>query len=181
MTPEEGSAENTSAQSGATTAARRPSGRGGRYSRGRRRPRRTSNQPRRLPVSSDVPPESDSAVDSAPEPARERVRETERPREPLPPPFQPAKVESIQGAIEKATAIIGDLRDVLNDMELVLEYLEDAERQQIADEREIENLQQRLNSMHRRPERPDRSDRYQTQQRPPQRPTEERTDPEDAD
>ena len=171
MTPEEGSAENTSAQSGATTAARRPSGRGGRHSRGRRRPRRSSNQPRRLPVSSDVPPESDSA----PEPERERLREAERPREPLPPPFQPAKVESIQNAIEKVTAIIGDLRDVLNDMELVLEYLEDAERQQIADEREIENLQQRLNSMHRRPER------YQTQQRPPQRPPEERPDPEDID
>ena len=52
------------------------------------------------------------------------------------------------------TVIIGDLRDVLNDMELVLEYLEDAERQQIADEREIETLQQRLNSMHRRIDRP---------------------------
>lgn len=170
MTPEEGSAENSSPQSDATTAARRSSGRG-RYSRGRRRPRRSSNQPRRLPVSSDVPPESDSAT----EPKRERLREAERPREPLPPPFQPAKVESIQGAIEKVTEIIGDLRDVLNDMELALEYLEDAERQQIADEREIENLQQRLNSMHRR------TDRYQTQQRPPQRPPEERPDPEDAD
>lgn len=74
--------------------------------------------------------------------------------ETLTPPFQPAKVESIQAAIDKVTAIIGDLRDVLNDMELVLEYLEDAERQQIADEREIEMLQQRLNSMHRRIDRP---------------------------
>jgi hypothetical protein len=84
-------------------------------------------------------------------------------------------VESIQAAIDKAAAIIGDLREVLNDMELILEYLEDAERQQIADEREIENLQQRLNSMHRRPER------YRSQQRPPQRPSEDRPDPEDAD
>ncbi|HZO86580.1 MAG TPA: hypothetical protein VFC26_15275 [Verrucomicrobiae bacterium] len=83
------------------------------------------------------------------------------------PPFQPAKVESIQAAIDKVSAVIGDLRDVLNDMELVLEYLEDAERQQIADEREIEMLQQRLNSMHRR------GDRDRSHSRPARRPAEE--------
>lgn len=160
MTPEEGSAESISAQStSATSVARRPSGRG-RHSRGRRRPRRSGNQPRRLTVASEAPP---------PEPAP--AAESEGSREPLPGPFQPAKVESIQGAIEKVTAVIGDLRESLNDMELVLEYLEDVERQQIADEREIEMLQQRLNSMHRR------GDRHQGHSRPPQR---ERA-PEDRD
>lgn len=161
MTPEEESAENVGGQSTATASvARRPSGRG-RYSRGRRRPRRSGNQPRRLPVASEAPPESAPAADA------------ERSREALSPPFQPAKVESIQAAIEKVTAIIGDLREVLNDMELVLEYLEDAERQQIADEREIEMLQQRLNSIHRR------MDRHQPHSRPPQRAHEDAR--EDAD
>jgi len=164
MTPEEGSAESSGPQSGPTAAAvRRPAGRG-RYSRGRRRPRRSGNQPPRLP--SDAPPESNAPEES------DRAREAERNREPLSPPFQPAKIESIQAAIDKVTTIIGELRDVLNDMELVLEYLEDAERQQIADEREIEALQQRLNSMHRRGER------YPQPQRPSSahRPAEESVD-----
>jgi hypothetical protein len=103
--------------------------------------------------------QSESSVHSEAREHRE-PREVHEPREPLSPPFRPAKVESIQAAIEKATEIIGDLRDTLNDMELVLEYLEDVERQQIADEREIEVLQQRLNSMHRR------GDRHQPQSRP---------------
>jgi hypothetical protein len=93
------------------------------------------------------------------EPAAPRART----REPLPGPSQPAKPESIQAAIEKVTTVIGELRDVLNDMELVLEYLEDAERQQAADEREIETLQQRLNALTRRGER------YQSHSRPAQR------------
>jgi len=171
MTPEEGSAESSSAQSGATTV-RRPSGRG-RYSRGRRRPRRSTNQPRRLPLASEAPPPESDAVGDAGEGERQPGQASPRDegrREPLSPPFQPAKVESIQAAIDKVTAVIGDLRDVLNDMELVLEYLEDAERQQIADEREIETLQQRLNSIHRR------ADRHQPPQRPPQRSSDENRD-----
>ena len=156
MTPDEGSAESGGDQSPAATSVRRPAGRG-RYPRGRRRPRRAgTNQPRRLPVSSD-------AAGAEPKIAAESARPPVS--APLTPPFQPAKVESIQAAIDKVTTIIGELRDALNDMELVLEYLEDAERQQIADEREIETLHQRLNSMHRRPER--ERERYQPPQRTP--------------
>ena len=161
MTPDEGSAEPSSAQAGSATTMRRPSGRG-RHSRGRRRPRRSGNQPRRMPPPADAPPPDTGEG--------ERSREVERPREALSPPFQPARVESIGAAIEKVTEVIGDLRDALNDMELVLEYLEDVERRQIADEREIEGLQQRLNSMHRR------VDRFSPPQRSPQRPTEESAD-----
>src|SRR5436190_10866664 len=161
MTPDEGSAEPSSAQAGSATTMRRPSGRG-RHSRGRRRPRPSGNQPRRMPPPADAPPPETGEG--------ERSREAERPREPLSPPFQPARVESIGAAIEKVTEVIGDLRDALNDMELVLEYLEDVERRQIADEREIEGLQQRLNSMHRR------VDRFSPPQRSPQRPTEESAD-----
>ena len=175
MTPDEGSAEPSSAQAGSATTMRRPSGRG-RHSRGRRRPRRSGNQPRRMPppaaagrrADRRLPPPADAPPPETGE--GERSREAERPREPLSPPFQPARVESIGAAIEKVTEVIGDLRDALNDMELVLEYLEDVERRQIADEREIEGLQQRLNSMHRR------VDRFSPPQRSPQRPTEESAD-----
>ena len=165
MTPDEGSAESSGTPSASAAAVRRSGGRG-RYSRGRRRPRRSGNQPRRLP-SAEASPESEAPLEG--EAPREDLprRSEERAREPLPPPFQPAKLESVQVAIDKVTAVIGDLRGVLNDMELVLEYLEDVERQQIADEREIEQLQQRLNSMHRR------VDRFQPQPRPSQRATEE--------
>lgn len=145
-----GPADASDSAGGSRSVSSRSSGRS-RHSRGRRRPRRSSNRPQRQPH------EAPEAAGSDPE-TNEEGR-----REPLPPPFQPAKVESIQAAIEKVTAIMGDLRDVLNDMELVLEYLEDAERQQIADEREIESLQQRLNTMHRRP----------ASTRPSQRPDEE--------
>lgn len=144
--------DDTNAQSGAepgSAGASRPalgsrsSGRS-RYSRGRRRPRRSTNRP---------PRRSEAAAEVATAHETEPINEGEA-REPLPPPFQPAKAASIQMALDKVTTIIGELRDVLNDMELVLEYLEDAERQQLADEREIESLQQRLNMIHRRVDRP---------------------------
>jgi|SRR5688572_2556034 len=157
-TPAGAEPANPSAGSSRSPSGARSSGRG-RYSRGRRRPRRSSNRP--PPRRSEEPPE---AAASEPAPGNESER-----RDPLPPPFQPAKVESIQAAIEKVTVIIGELRDVLNDMELVLEYLEDAERQQIADEREIESLQQRLNTVHRRVDR-------QPPSRSGHRPSEETTE-----
>jgi hypothetical protein len=118
-----------------------------------------------------MPPESEtpSDLDERREGDRPAGRHEAKavPREPLPPPFQPAKVESIQAAIEKVTAIMGDLQGVLGEMELVLEYLEDAERQQIADEREIQDLQQRLNLMHRRADRHPHSRPPQRQPEPP--------------
>jgi hypothetical protein len=155
--------DDTNAQPGAESSATsvaanpRPSGRS-RYSRGRRRPRRSTNRPRRP---------SGAAEDAVEAPPSQPPSEREHPREALSPPFQPAKVASIQAAIDKVTTILSELRDVLNDMELVLEYLEDAERQQIADEREIETLQQRLNTIHRR------MDRSQSHSRTAHRPAED--------
>jgi len=144
MTPDEASGQSGAEHSGGSTSvAPRPGGRS-RYSRGRRRPRRSTNRPRRIAPEGGSQEAQQEQMES---PVRSEARE------PLPPPFQPAKVESVQAAIDKVSEIIGDLRDTLNEMELVLEYLEDVERQQIADEREIELLQQRLNSMHRRTER----------------------------
>ena len=136
----------------------------GRYSRGRRRPRRASSRPPRRAEPPATAGEQEAVASNEP-----AVANGPEAREPLAPPFQPAKIESIQMAIEKVTAIIGELRGVLNDMELVLEYLEDAERQQTTDQREIENLQQRLNVIHRRGDR-------QPQPRHGHRPAEETAD-----
>ena len=52
-------------------------------------------------------------------------------------------------AIEQVTEVIEELKHVLNVMEEVLETLELAERQKIADEREIESLQRALRQVHR--------------------------------
>jgi hypothetical protein len=45
--------------------------------------------------------------------------------------------------------IIDELRGALDEMELVQELLEEAERQQIDDDREIKSLQRALDRLHR--------------------------------
>jgi predicted RNase H-like nuclease (RuvC/YqgF family) len=56
---------------------------------------------------------------------------------------------AVQAAIEEVNRIIQTLRETLDDMEEVLETLELAERQKIADEQEIENLRRGLRHMQR--------------------------------
>ena len=56
---------------------------------------------------------------------------------------------AVQQAIEEVTQIIETLRSTLDDMEAVLETLELAERQKIADEQEIETLRRGLRQLHR--------------------------------
>jgi hypothetical protein len=56
---------------------------------------------------------------------------------------------AVQEAIEEVNRIIQTLRATLDDMEEVLETLELAERQKIADEQEIENLRRGLRHMQR--------------------------------
>lgn len=56
---------------------------------------------------------------------------------------------AVQEAIEEVNRIIQTLRATLDDMEEVLETLELAERQKIADEQEIENLRRSLRHMQR--------------------------------
>jgi predicted RNase H-like nuclease (RuvC/YqgF family) len=62
---------------------------------------------------------------------------------------RPAKPMAVQEAIEEVNHIIETLRASLNDMEEVLETLELAERQKIADEQEIETLRRGLRQLHR--------------------------------
>jgi hypothetical protein len=88
---------------------------------------------------------------------REPARVEAEPVEPSPPgepkpatPAPAAQPATMTKAIELVSTIIGELKTVLDEMELVLEYLEDAERQQMADERQIKMLQKHLESLHHR-------------------------------
>ena len=84
-------------------------------------------------------------TEPSPTPERE-AREIARPpgREP-----HPAAPMAVQQAIEEVNQIIETLRGTLDDMEAVLETLELAERQKMADEHEIETLRRGLRQLHR--------------------------------
>jgi predicted RNase H-like nuclease (RuvC/YqgF family) len=55
---------------------------------------------------------------------------------------------AIGQAIEEVTQIVEALKQTLDQMEEVLELVELAERQKLADEREIESLRQALRRIH---------------------------------
>ena len=64
-----------------------------------------------------------------------------------------ANVSAVQGAIEEVNHIIELLRESLDEMEEVLETLELAERQKVADERELETLRRALRHLKQPKER----------------------------
>ena len=110
-----------------------------------------------------VEPESES--EPAPAPARPERRD-----------FRPASPAAVTEAIDEVNRIIVSLKQVLDQMEEVLETLELAEVQKNADEREIQSLTQALRQMDRRSfeprnvEAPDQPAPYQSQSsRPPHR------------
>ena len=83
-------------------------------------------------------------------------RRTEQISQVAPPADAPAlperKIEppssAISRAIEEVTQIAESLKQTLDQMEEVLELVELAERQKLADEREIESLRQTLRKIH---------------------------------
>ena len=86
------------------------------------------------------------------EPARRELPRREPPRrEPLPPPFQPAPVAAIHQAIDDVMQIATALKQAQDKMEEVLELVELAERQKLADEREIDQLRRAMRQIHNRP------------------------------
>ena len=92
-------------------------------------------------------PEPYSPAEPAPEhrePARPRHEAAER-RD-----FRPAAPQAIADAIAEVNHVIASLRQVLDEMEEVLETLELAEVQKNADEREIQSLRNALRQMERR-------------------------------
>jgi hypothetical protein len=109
-----------------------------------REPRETSRPPMREPRETPRPPMREQR-----EPSQAPMRE---PRETPPQPpreRRPAEPMAVQEAIEEVNHIIETLRSTLVDMEDVLETLELAERQKIADEQEIETLRRGLRQLHR--------------------------------
>ena len=89
----------------------------------------------------------------APEPPRElqRDRWPERRSEPQrpkpwvkPADFRPAEASAVSQAVELATEIAESLKHMIDHLDEVLELVEVAERQKLADEREIEELRRAL-------------------------------------
>ena len=142
MSPEELKTE-TEQHHGPVTGApsrprRRRSGRG-RHGRGRRSSEHGSQGQVRTTEPHPEPTHevAESATDGVEAPPEVRHREPER------------ASSGIQGAIEEVNQIIQNLREVLDEVDGVLETLELAERQKNADEREIESLRRALRQVHR--------------------------------
>jgi len=170
--------EGASPERSGTAQPVRRSHRGGRGRRGgrSRAPRPVGQEPLAPPAEAAEPiqsgaepfaakqetalPPAHELRETPPPPMRE-PRESSRPpmrevRQAPPPPFResrPAQPMAVQEAIEEVNRIIEGLRGSLNDMEEVLESLELAERQKIADEQEIETLRRGLQRLHRPPDR----------------------------
>lgn len=169
-----------------------PSRRGRRGGRGRGRGGR-NRAPQNAQPGTTTGVENDNGTQSSPGPATDSLIESsapasgqavESPAQPLPllervtqlasrvvaePKFQ---ISAVTQAIDEVTAIIEKLKGAVEQMEEVLELVELAERQKIADEREIETLRRQLRRIHqpqerREPYREQRRDRHQERQSEP--------------
>ena len=99
-------------------------------------------------------PEPARAPEPPREPPRDRRPENRRPdRRPEPPAqrqwakpadFRPAETTAISEAVAHATEIAESLKQMIDQLDEVLELVEVAERQKLADEREIEELRRAL-------------------------------------
>lgn len=98
----------------------------------------------------DVPPSQER------EPAREhrpeRAQHEQRRPEPRPwakaADFRPAEPSAISQAVAHATEIAESLKQTIDQLDEILELVEIAERQKLADEREIEELRRALRRIH---------------------------------
>lgn len=100
--------------------------------------------------------ESAAEMPPAPEPEPKRPQEPPRrpePRRPEPPrskpwvkpaDFRPADISAISQAVAHATEIAESLKHTLDQLDEILELVELAERQKLADEREIDELRRAL-------------------------------------
>jgi hypothetical protein len=79
----------------------------------------------------------DRRPDRRPEPPRQR--QWARPAD-----FRPAETSAISEAVAHATEIAGSLKQMIDQLDEVLELVEVAERQKLADEREIDELRRAL-------------------------------------
>ena len=127
-----------------------------------------SDEPEGFSSHEDAPsaehePEPVAAAAPVPPPAREPRREPRRvdrrdERPPQPPPrlpasqrqwvkpadFRPAETSAISEAVAHATEIAESLKQMIDQLDEVLELVEVAERQKLADERELDELRRAL-------------------------------------
>ena len=116
-------------------------GRSGRGRRGGGRGRRPpeARRPSGAEASRGAPDRISEPTGREPESPPHTIHEAQGARSP----------QTLQQAIEEVNQIIQTLRETLDDMEEVLETLELVERQQNADEQEIETLRRSLRQLHR--------------------------------
>ena len=89
-----------------------------------------------------APPISPAELPARPAPPRQKFQ----PAVPAPRAAKPDG-SAISQAVNEVTQVIESLRQALNQMEDVLELVEHAERQKLADEREIESLRRALRQL----------------------------------
>jgi hypothetical protein len=89
--------------------------------------------------------ETPAEISRAPEVERERRPEPARPKPWVKPAdFRPAEISAISQAVAHATEIAESLKHTIDQLDEILELVELAERQKIADEREIDELRRAL-------------------------------------
>jgi len=71
-------------------------------------------------------------------------------REPIPPSVAPVRTDgsAVSQAVSEVTEIVESLKQALAQMEDVLELVEHAERQKLADEHEIDSLRRLMRQLH---------------------------------
>ena len=136
----------------------------------------------------DAPePVGETSAPPEPEPPPRHERGRERERQPEPPPrrkewirprdFRPAAPSAIAAAVEHATFIAEQLKELHDQMDEILELVEVAERQKIADERELEDLRRALRRSQPSRPPPQQFQRPQPRREEPRRQPLERRDP----
>lgn len=131
--------------------------------------------PAEIPAASEPEPARSAEAPRERQPPRELPRER-RPEPPRPKPwvkpadFRPAEASAISQAVEHATEIAESLKQMIDHLDEVLELVEVAERQKLADEREIEELRRalrRIQPPRREPPQPPQSSRGPRRDEPP--------------
>ena len=90
-------------------------------------------------------PEARPQRDFPREPQRDRRPEPQRPKPWVQPAdFRPAEISAVSQAVAHATEIAESLKQMIDQLDEVLELVEVAERQKLADEREIDELRRAL-------------------------------------
>jgi hypothetical protein len=98
----------------------------------------------------EVPPAHERPPERQHRPERPEQRHQSEPRRPEPRPwvkpadFRPADTSAISQAVAHATEIAEALKHTIDELDEILELVEIAERQKLADEREIDELRRAL-------------------------------------